>query len=214
MKTMDIHPSTEELSAYVDRDLDAEAEGRARTHLQACAACRRVVDDLGALRQKLAALGEVEPPHDLFAPIAKACAAEQRASFWERLRRAWMIPAGALAGATAAFLAVWFWAQPARKGPEPAARPDRALQAVARAESVYRRAIAVLEKAMAAERPSLGAKAVAGLRNGLADVDRAIERCRALLRESPGSIDAHQAVLAAYQHKVDLLNEIVFRDGM
>jgi len=196
----------EELSALLDGDLASDRAEALGAHLASCAACRRLEDELRALRGGLGALREVTPGRDLWADIRRARRRElgaERGGFW---RRFWLAPAGALAGAAAAALALWLALGPG----EPAARPPvEAMVAVLEAERTYQTAIAGLESALAEPGSGFDSEARRTIRQGLADIDAVIARCREALRAAPEDLGAHRAMLAAYQHKVDFLSDLV-----
>ena len=57
------HPiRDEDLSAYVDGELDAASHARVEAHLDVCAACREAVSELGAVRQAMRELPRARAP--------------------------------------------------------------------------------------------------------------------------------------------------------
>jgi anti-sigma factor RsiW len=202
-------PGPEELSALLDGDLPVEEEACLQAHLAGCAACRAATEELGALRVRLPGLAVVEPPRDLWPAIRRARRRELRAEaggFRGAFGRAWLLPAGALAGAAAAAL-VFFLA--VGLGPDRPAPALQALVAVQSAERTYQDAIAGLEQALEGDQAELAPEVRATIRKGLEDIDAVIARCRQVLRDAPDDLAAHRAMLAAYQHKVDFLTELV-----
>lgn len=202
MKTLDsICPAEELLSAHLDGDLSAEDERAVAQHLGNCSACSAVLEELSALRRDLGRLAEPGP--DLWPAIALRLQPSE--SLLARLRRMWLLPAAAFAGAAAAVLAIWFFARPAERPREPL----RALQAVIAAETTYRDAIASLEGALGEQPAGFSAEVQTEIARGLADIDNSISRCREALARDPNNLKAHETMLAAYQHKVDFLTELV-----
>ncbi|MBN2493304.1 MAG: zf-HC2 domain-containing protein [Deltaproteobacteria bacterium] len=204
---MSEHVEPEELSAHLDGDLDSGREREIEAHLEACEACRRVAAEIGQLKGGLAALGAVEPGRDLW-PGVQAALAPRTRSWW---RRFWMLPVAAAAGAAAAILVALLLG---RSAIEPAPRTEpagalQALQAVAQAEIQYRKAIDALSGALGAQRSRVGPQTRALIVRGLAEIDATIERCRAALAEDPFDLEAQETMLAAYQHEVDLLTDMV-----
>jgi anti-sigma factor RsiW len=206
------HLQPEELSAYADRDLDPGRETTVGQHLAGCDDCRAALREIEDLKQGLRALADAAPARELWPRIARAHAKATRPSFLEWLRTRWAIPAAALAGAAAALVAVWVSSGSVPTELQGPGGPDAALQAVARAEAAYRKAIVSLEGALAKGPPRLGGKAGEAVRRGLADVDLAIEWCRAALQRDPNDLQAQEAMLAAYQRKVDFLEDVVMGD--
>ena len=99
------------LSAYVEHEMaDREAQ-QVRAHLEGCAGCRRIADDLQAMLATLRTMPSAPPPDDLVERIHRqlAAAAEpwwkvwrERASHWWAVR----IPVGAMATAAVILLVV------------------------------------------------------------------------------------------------------------
>jgi hypothetical protein len=86
-------PTLEELSAYLDHELDADAQGRVADHLAGCAECQQRLDGLRETAYAVRALPMETPPRTFTIP------AQQRQSFrWA--------PVGWVGGVAAAFLLV------------------------------------------------------------------------------------------------------------
>ena len=64
------HIPPEEISAWVDRQLDDRAAGRVEAHLQTCASCRAVGQDMTAITRMFRAPEPLELPQDLWARVA------------------------------------------------------------------------------------------------------------------------------------------------
>jgi len=209
MSRADNHIAPEELSAYLDGDLEAARAGEVAAHLEGCNACREVRAQLQAMTAGLKSLGDEAPARDLWRGVERSLAATRpaRAGWWRRL---WMVPASALAGAAAAVLVLLLVSErPPAGSPQEASGPVQALQAVAEAEVNYRNAVASLQQALRTGEPGWSPETRAVVEQGLADIDRTIERCRAALKNNPLDMEAQETMLAAYQHKVDFLTELV-----
>jgi len=61
---------TDQLSGFLDGDLDTEAFAAVEEHLAGCGPCRRVLEELERVVSGAGALGGLEPPRDLWAGIA------------------------------------------------------------------------------------------------------------------------------------------------
>jgi hypothetical protein len=72
----------------------------------------------------------------------------------------------------------------------------------------YQEAIAGLEGSLLDGQTGLPEETRATIRKGLDDIDAVIARCRQALSDAPEDLQAHRAMLAAYQHKVDFLTEL------
>ncbi|HOX46692.1 MAG TPA: zf-HC2 domain-containing protein [Myxococcota bacterium] len=209
-----VQASPEELSALLDGDLEPARAAELAAHLDRCPACCQIAAELGAVRGGLRALGDADraeaaQARDLWADIRRERRREVRAergegqAWW---RRYWLAPAGALLGAAAAALVLWLVFVP---GPQTGRAPVEALTAVLDAERTYQLAIAGLEGSLAQPQAGYDSETQRTIRQGLADIDTVIERCREALRASPDDLGAHRAMLAAYQHKVDFLSDLV-----
>ena len=198
-----------ELSAYLDSDLEDSKIEEIKNHLASCRDCSAVCDELGSLKTGLSALGDSEPVRDLWPAIERMKAKTAESGFAAWLRRFWMVPASAAAGAAAAVLLVFVLVGPTTDPAKQPAGPVTALQAVARAETEYRKAIDSLEGALNETREGWDPKTRQIVEQGLAEMNSTIEKCRAAMKENEEDPNAQEAMLAAYQYKVDFLTDLV-----
>jgi len=215
MSAQDKHtacPTDEVLSALLDGDLAPELEAELGAHLEGCAACRQAQDDLVAMVGGLSGLAEAEPDRDLWPAIQREHdrQSESGDGLLGWLKRFWALPAMAAAGAAAALLVVWMLGTPGTGPVDPTqGKPVKALAAVLQAEQTYADAVAALESELSVDKPGFSPQVQTTIEQGLADIDKTLERCRQALRTAPEDLGAHQAMLAAYQHKVDFLTELL-----
>lgn len=100
---MSPHPELEQLSAYVDAELEPSERAALEAHLPSCAECRSTLDALRATIADLRELPEIEPTEkDLWALRAAIARARTPAKRWQRA--AWA--AGAVAAAAIAVVAI------------------------------------------------------------------------------------------------------------
>jgi len=106
----------EQLTAYLDGELEGDRGTPVRGHLRTCAACRQVATDEAALRDGLRALPPLDPPPSLWAGVqAQLAAAEVRESqrpAWRRALSRWAPLAprfGMVLGACAAATVLLAW---------------------------------------------------------------------------------------------------------
>ena len=106
----------EQLTAYLDGDLDPDRGTVVRGHLRTCEACRKVSEQEVVLRDGLRALPTVDPPNHLWANIQAQLAAvevaESKRPAWKRALARWtpVLPRFAIAGAlTAAAITILWW---------------------------------------------------------------------------------------------------------
>lgn len=100
---------------------------------------------------------------------------------------------------------------------EPARRVGRVsdekllLRQIARAESEYRGAVRLLNRAIARRRDSLDPVVARQYKSSLALIDGSIEKSRSALWGSPNDLSAGQFLLAAYARKVELMQDVALR---
>ena len=106
----------EQLTAYLDGELEGDRGTPVRGHLRTCEACRQVATDEAALRDGLRALPPLDPPPSLWANVqAQLAAAEVRESqrpAWRRALSRWAPLAprfGMALGACAAATVLLVW---------------------------------------------------------------------------------------------------------
>lgn len=114
---MNCEQAREQLTAYLDGELEGDRGTAVRGHLRTCDACRAMSADEAALRDGLRSLPPVDPPPTLWANVqaqlAKEEVAESRRPAWKRAVSRWlpMAPRFALGmtavAAAAALLLVW-----------------------------------------------------------------------------------------------------------
>jgi len=91
---------TEQLSAYLDGELDEARRNAVAAHLQICAACRRELELLTALEGALGSLAAPAPP-DLTARVL-ARLHRRRRPWWQNLALAASLVLGIILGGTVA----------------------------------------------------------------------------------------------------------------
>jgi anti-sigma factor RsiW len=190
----DEHIQAEELSAFIDGDVEEARVAKIQSHLDQCAACSGVAEELRTLRGDLSKLAEVEPQRNLWRP--------PEVSWW---RRFWMVPVAAAVGAAAALLIVFVVGRPVDKP----AGPLTALETVAKAEVEYKNAIDALETAVKTSKPKWSPETKAVVEQGLAQMNQTIDKCRTALKQNQSDPEAQEALLTAYQYKVDFLTDLV-----
>ena len=191
------HIPAEELSAFIDGDIEQSRAQAIQGHLDECEACAKMAKELQALRGDLLKLADVEPQRDLYPVMSRPAV-----PWW---RRFWMIPAAAVVGAAAALLIVFVVGKPVDKP----AGPLSAMETVAKAEVEYRNAIDALETAVKTSQPQWSPETKAVVEQGLAQMNQTIDRCRTALEENRSDPEAQEALLTAYQYKVDFLTDLV-----
>jgi len=204
------------LNAWVDGDLQAEVRDRVREHLAACAACRGVADDLGAVRDAARQLGPIVPPDHIWLEVAgqvqldtgAPAAAPRRSKSGGTFQ--WLGLAAALILVT---LGIWLVGRPVPDAPPTEVREaspaDVVAAELALAAEHYERAIATLESMATAGELPVEPAITATLRDNLGVIDRAIDESRQALAENPDSQPARDSLFDALRQKVGLLQATV-----
>ena len=119
----------EQLTAYLDGELEGHDGSAVRGHLRECAACRQAATDEASLRDGLRSLPPVDPPPSLWAGVqaqlAAAEVADAKRPAWRRALARWIPSAPRFAAGTlvaAAAIAVLWWRT--HRSVEDAAAPD------------------------------------------------------------------------------------------
>jgi hypothetical protein len=241
MKTSSMRPHrfwTDRLSEALDGAL-SPAEARAlEDHLEGCAACGRVRDELEEVRRRGQALAASPPQTDLWTGIARELGVSRRASGGEDKvipmpNASPMPPSGgpgkrppwsfaqapfrtAAAGVLLLVVGGVFGARvggaPPPPGPETVAEaePDAQLRQAA-AESVEPSLFAelrTLEEALRVDLPRLDPETRAAILGNLETIDRAIRESVAALRSDPDSWYLRGHLGSALQRKVGYLESV------
>jgi hypothetical protein len=123
----------EQLTAYLDGELEGDRGTPVRGHLRTCEACRQIATDEAALRDGLRSLPPLDPPPTMWAGIqaqlAEAEVAESKRPAWRRALTRWAPLAprfGMLTGALAAAAVLLVWRAHRRDelAPAPVAQQD------------------------------------------------------------------------------------------
>ena len=195
------------LDDYVDGACDQATAASVRHHLQTCAACRALAEDLSRIREASQALGPLAPPAHVWAGIQARLLADQA----DAPHGGWRHLLAAAAGfALLASSLSWLGAHlpPAAPGVQVASvEPGSQFQM---AEAAYQTAIADLESITAeAEAPSLAEPAFVALQASLVELDEAIGEARGRLSAEPDDEFSQDSLLTALDNKVILLQDTV-----
>jgi len=225
-----MHPNEDVIHGYVEDALSAADRQDLERHLEACADCRRLAEDLAEIRRVAASLELREPPARGWSRLERAIeldtGARLKGSGDASSRHgnfAWLAAAAVLVVATVVGIRYGTGARPA--GP-PAATPvapvgtfggapapqasAEAVEAELRAaESHYDRAIKGLEQIATSDQNALDPKTAATLQKNLAVIDQAINESRAAVRAQPSSEPAVDSLMENFKSKLSLLQDTV-----
>lgn len=227
----DLHYS-DQLSAYLDGELDGAARARIEAHLGACAACRVVLEDLRALVAAAPDYAGTPPERDLWPLIAArldeptvvplplersaprlAPAGAGRRTFRMSLPA---LLAASIAMASLGAGAAWLALRTGGPAPAPlASAPDGpaagtpddslAVATVGIAAARYDAAVADLESVVAEGRTRLDTATVRVIDESLRRIDAAIADARAAIQRDPANAYLTRQIAANMRRKLNLL---------
>ena len=209
---------TDRLSEYVDGELDNAARAELELHLQTCAACRAVLEELRQVVGTARSLPPIEPATDLWPAIADRIAAEREVPLPVRRheraapRLSFTVPQ--LAAAAVALMlvsggAVWM------VGRTPAPAVATAEQNGVRAQPAgltdggpdSDRTIAALERMLQDSQANLDPATVAVLERNLLIIDNALAEARAALASDPANAYLARHYENTMRKKLELLQQ-------
>jgi Putative zinc-finger len=222
-----MHPNEPVLNDYVDRALDERERADIERHLDGCAACRALVEDLREITRATGTLAAIEPPAAVWRRIEQAIG-QQRADLAASAGRSRGRRFGWLGAAAVLLLATFLGLRLgplARRQATPGATTSigtvgggkaasgDAAQTVAselrQAEEHYDKAISGLEQIANAGGGALDPQTASTLQKNLSVIDQAISESRAALHAQPNSEPAQASLLDNFRTKVGLLQDTV-----
>jgi hypothetical protein len=219
-----MHPTQADINDYVDGTLSLSDRAAVAEHLDQCATCRTLADDLRELRRAARELAPIEPPSRLWTKLEQAVRESPTDSrrpavnplrgptsrTW-RFQSVWVAAAAVLVLAAGLTIRTGFFTSreptPVEEAETPTAQSVEA--ELRQAEEHYQKAISGLEQIAKAEKGELDPRTADTLQANLAVVDQAISESRAALRTQPNSEPAQQSLLASFKAKIGLLQETV-----
>lgn len=206
------------ISECTDGTLAPRKAVRLEEHLKTCAACRAVLADLRALVSEAGKLETPSVPAEAWLAIrarlkdAGAPAARDRRALFGRQRLAPALAALALTAVVAggAFLGLRLGRKPVVLSPE--MRERATLAKLDEAERDYELAIRSLDEALAGQGEKLSPEVDEMFARNLEAVDVTIRACRDAVRSEPDNVLARDYLLAAYNEKVVLLDDLLNMD--
>ena len=210
-----------ELSAYLDGELEAAERVRVEAHLEGCAECRAVLDDLRRLVRRERALDDRPPGRDLWpgieARIASASTADVVPLESRRRRISFSVPQLAAAALALMTLSSGIAATAVRGGFGPRPAVSVPSETGVRAVGVslpgqagldsYDAAISDLQQVLETRRPQLDTATVRVLEQSLQVIDQAIGEARAALARDPNNTYLNGHLQRSLDRKLDLLRQ-------
>jgi len=219
---------SEALVDLVDGRLDGAAQRNVERHLEVCANCRALVEDLRIIRSSAFMLDRREPKAETWVKLQAAIAAEPapgkvrsmsgsiRRSFSEGGWPVWLGAAAALMLATVIGVLPLMDREAGHDDTsqaESAEPPEVTVESVtaefAAAEKHYQKAIEDLQTIANKDTGELDPQVAAVLQKNLTVIDQAITESRSALQSQPSSANAQNGLFDALRSKVALLQQTV-----
>jgi anti-sigma factor RsiW len=199
---------TDRLSEYLDGDLTGSDRADLECHLETCADCRQVLEELSRVLSSARSLSDVPPAVNLWAGIATAIASAssvRKVSF----SLPQLIAASVLLSLVSG-LSVWIWLDRGRPDGATLVRSSAhsAGRAGSTAHETYDRAVADLLQAVDEGRDRLGPRTVEVLVRSLGTIDRAIGEARAALEKDPENAFLSVHLVRERQRKLAVLRQL------
>lgn len=210
-----MHPNELTLNEYVDRALGRDERAEVARHLETCAACRQIVDDIQEITRSAAALDAEAPPARVWTAIERTLRNEagRAGSRRRHYGQAWTWLAAAAVLLVAVFIGVRFGpaTEPAGNGFDvEAAAAAQAIEAELQlAEEHYQKAISGLERIASAEDAAFDPATAATLQENLEVINQAIDESRSAVRLEPASGEAQYSLIENFKTKLALLQDTV-----
>jgi hypothetical protein len=207
---------TDRLSGYLDLELAPAERKELESHLQTCAACREILDDLRAVVARAGALEDREPDYDLWPGVREAIGGRKVVELDSRRKpaRRFSFSLSQLVAAAASLVlvssgAAWFLSQPSgNQGPVAAGVVSTPVEIQpigfdrrGRADS----AITQLERVLDEESGRLDSATVRILTQNLALIDRAIGQARKALESDPNNPYLNDHLARTMRKKIEVL---------
>lgn len=205
------HQWTDQLSAFLDHELDPVERARVTAHLAECALCRDVLEDLERIVAAAPDYQGAPPARDGWAGILHAIEADRVVALpvrqaarpglgWRHLIAAGLVMAAAGLGGG------WYWfGRSADTPPVIAAAPDPRLVVVGLTSVAYDSAVAELQRTLTANRGRLDTATVRSVERSLLVIDQAIAEARAAIQRDPANGYLNGRIAANMRTKLSLL---------
>jgi anti-sigma factor RsiW len=206
----------EQLSAYLDGELEGAELAAAESHLAVCAECRADLEGLTRVAKRAASLDDRPPEHDLWSGIQSRIATPGTGDvvpLASRRRVAFTMPQ--LAAAAVVLMAVsagvGFLAQrPVQQAAQPARSDVRMVANPADITTAsYDSAITGMQQMLASRRGSLDTSTVRIVEQSLTVIDMAIRQARDAVSHDPGNMYLNGQLQRTLGRKLEVLRQVV-----
>lgn len=224
--------SQQDIQDLVDGALGAIRTAELQQHLDQCASCRALADDLQRLRDVAASMEPLEPPDHVWMQVAGRLRQEGRVTARPAVAtagrggQAWLAVAAALILAVGASL--WFVIAPANRPADEAtantvaqrteAEPGNAaatdavqsgVEDLQKAERLLQSGVAKLRDGLGADGQTLPGAVATTLDSNLRILDQAIAESSSALQQEPQNVAARTSLFDALQRKISLLQDTI-----
>ncbi len=203
---------TDQLSAYLDGELDPIVAAQVEAHLAACRECQAVLIDLRLIVAAAPAYRGTEPGRDSWPAIRAAIEADRMVTFPATARPApgfrWRhLVAAGLVMAAAGLAGGWYWFGGQREVVQQAAvsQPGAGALAGGLTSAAYDSAVAELQRVLATNRGRLDTATVRSVEQSLALIDRAIGEARAAIQRDTANEYLNGQIAANLKKKLSVL---------
>lgn len=206
----------------VDGTIGSIRRAELELHVDTCAECRALLEDLQRVRDAAAALPALDAPDRAWLQIAGRLRQEGRITdaAGPASRRAYAVWLGAAAAVILAVASALLLLMP-RSTPSPAPVPaaggstadaksvETVQNEVDAAQQQFEKAIADLEKVAKANQEALDPETSATIDKNLGILDQAIAENRAVVKSEPASVAARETLFQTLRSKVSLLQDTI-----
>jgi anti-sigma factor RsiW len=200
---------TDQLSAYLDGDMDLATRIRVEAHLAECAECREALVDLRRVVSAAQGYQGVQPIRDGWSSIRAAIEADRtvalptlsRSLEWRHLIAAGLVMAAVGLGAGR----YWFGRDLGGRPSATASSPAVGALVVGLSSAAYDTAVAELQRTLKADRGRLDSATVRSVERSLAIIDRAIEEARAAIQRDTANAYLNSQIASNLRRKLGLL---------
>jgi anti-sigma factor RsiW len=213
--------ATADIQDLVDGTLGAIRTSELRLHLDGCAECRALYEDLQRLRDIAGAMPPMTPPDHIWLQIAGRLRQEGRvhdqpaAAASHRAQYVWLALAATLVLAVGASLIVLIprgQVAPARTAESNAGGSDAVQSGVEdlrKAEQLLQSGVAKLKEGLGSEQEALPTAVASTLDRNLQILDQAIAESSSALQQEPQNVAARNSLFDALQRKISLLQDTI-----
>ena len=220
----------EDVSLWVDGELDPSQADKLEKHLGSCAGCAALYEDLKSIRVGVESLEPIEPPARVWTSLRSQLLAnglvhsKPKEPLWARilpksfpvLKPAWSSAILALFLVVSS-LVIYDLTNRSPVGPDPIAvtsHQEALTEELRKAEANYRTAIEALRASSQKKLEHLDPTLAQIFNDNLATMDYYLNECKRAVEASPQNPLAHRYLLAAYQKKVELMQTILTSNSL